>query len=702
MSKKFGRYELIERISFGGMAEVYLGKSGGIEGFEKVMAIKRMLPNLTEDADFVTMFIDEARISAQLTHNNIGQVFEFGKCDDHYFIAMEYIQGLDLRTVHKVFFNSAQPMPVNVVLRMIRDVCNGLDYAHSKLDAAGNPMNIVHRDISPQNIIVSYDGAVKVIDFGIAKALDRATQTQGGQIKGKFGYMSPEHAEGGKVDGRSDLFSLGILTFELLTNKPLFQGNTAINTLQNVLKAIVPPIPDLNPMVDDALEAIIRKALARSPDDRFQSAEEMQSALEEYVVAARHSFSNKQLSNWMKETFAAKFKQANELLSKAASVTPAPVTAEEDLQPSASVPGKPQDTSGERHTSLSPDILAELESINNPVVDQSAMPPDDPPPDPILAEDAAALVADMMPATSEIDDEPTVLDSDKNAALLAQLMAANAGDGAADLAAETSGADLGEDGDLSSTRPQDPPPAVKEHEQEAAPAPEEPHAEPETQAPPVVQEPSSPRSIKPEPARMPGEIQEAGKNKTGGGGKFAALLFVLILLLGAGGGVAYWVLAGPGSGGGEAAREPVPEPVKEPAAESDKVSVPEPAPEPPPEPVVKEPVPEPVVKEPVPEPVKEPVPEPVKKATADPVKNHAAAPARPRRARKPGYLVVVTPKQSKIVVDGKDTGRKTPVAPSNPLSLGPGRHKVRLEAEGKSTEYRVVIKSGETAKLVVR
>jgi hypothetical protein len=248
---------------------------------------------------------------------------------------------------------------------------------------------------------------------------------------------------------------------------------------------------------------------------------------------------------------------------------------------------------------------------------------------------------------------------------------------------------------------------VKEHEEEASPPPEEP---------------SSPRPIKPEPAKRPGEIQEAAKNKTGGGGKSAALVFVLFLLLGAGGGGAYWVLAGSGSGGDSAAREPDkarpeatqpavagpkkeesrprPEPVEEPAAESDKASVAEPVKEPAAEPV-KEPAPEPV-KEAAAEPVKEPAPEPVKEAAAEPVKKRAAAPARPRRARKPGYLVVVAPKPSKIVVDGKDTGRKTPVAPSNPLSLGPGRHKVRLEAEGKSTEYRVVIKSGETAKLVVR
>jgi len=702
VSKRFGRYDIVERISFGGMAEVCIGKSSGMEGFQKVLAIKRMLPSLTDDKDFVTMFIDEAKISAQLTHHNIGQIFEFGKCEDQYFIAMEYIQGLDLGTVHKHFHTDGKSMPVNVVLRVIQDACSGLNFAHHKEDMAGNPMNIVHRDISPQNLLISYDGIVKIIDFGIAKALDRATKTQGGQLKGKFSYMSPEHAEGGKVDGRADVFALGILMFETLTSQPLFQGNTAIHTLQKVIKAYVPPLKNLNPEVDEDLEAIIRKALARDPNDRYQTAEELQIAIFEYVVKTKQPFTNMQLSMWMKETFAEEFKEANERLSRAISAPPAPepeptpevepqedkqtpadaVEEDEDILTSAPPLAEPapEGMTEERFTRLAPDLLEELEAQKAAADEEVApaeeepqaeedspfeeaepteeeAPPEEPEP-PEEVEPPEEMEPAEEAAPPEPDPPPEQVPDLDAAALVADMMPAVTDEEEATVL----------DTDYNASMLADLMAAKKTGEEEEPPEKDPPVEEPPGKAekleepPPVAPPPAAPT---PAPAEAPAPAPK----EAGGSGKLKALIIVVILLLGAGGAAAYWFLAGSGQNGGDAEKDTSRPPTKE---------------------------------EPPPPPAKEEPPPPPPKEAARPAKKHRAAASRPSRSRKPGYLIVVAAKPSRIFVDGKDTGRKTPVAPSNPLTLSPGRHKVRLVSGDKSSEHRVVIRTGKTSKLINR
>ena len=220
----FGKYYLLERINVGGMAEVFKAKAFGVEGFERLVAVKRILPNIAEDEEFITMFIDEAKIAVQLQHANIAQIFDLGKVEDSYFIALEYVYGKDLRAIFDHLRKVSDRMPTAQVCYVMMQVCEGLDYAHNKRDAQGRDLNLVHRDVSPQNVLVGYEGEIKLVDFGIAKAAGKASKTQAGILKGKFGYMSPEQVRGLPVDRRSDVFAVGICLYELLTGERLFVG----------------------------------------------------------------------------------------------------------------------------------------------------------------------------------------------------------------------------------------------------------------------------------------------------------------------------------------------------------------------------------------------------------------------------------------------------------------------------------------------
>ncbi|MCG3173194.1 MAG: Serine/threonine-protein kinase PknD [Myxococcota bacterium] len=300
----FGRYFLLDRLNVGGMAEVFLAKAFGAEGFEKLLAIKRILPNIAEDEEFRTMFIDEAKISVQLTHANIAQVFDMGNVDGNYFIAMEFIHGRDVRAIYDRCRKNGDIMPLGMACYMIARAAEGLDYAHRKKNARGEQLNIVHRDISPQNILVSYEGEVKVIDFGIAKATDKATKTQAGILKGKFGYMSPEQVRGYPLDRRSDLFSLGIVLYELITGERLFVGESDFETLEKVRNVEVMPPTTFNRKIPKDLEAIVMKMLAKDPDTRYQWCSEAAEALQRFMMLnTEFNFTRTDLANYMKQTF---------------------------------------------------------------------------------------------------------------------------------------------------------------------------------------------------------------------------------------------------------------------------------------------------------------------------------------------------------------------------------------------------------------
>jgi serine/threonine protein kinase len=300
----FGKYLLLERVNVGGMAEVFVAKSYGVEGFERVLAIKRILPTMAEDEEFIGMFIDEARISAELTHTNVVHIFELGKQDNSYYLAMEYVSGKDVRAVQEYYRGKQRGMPVAQAAYIAAKMCEGLDYAHRKRDARGAELNIVHRDVSPQNILLSYEGEVKIIDFGIAKASNRSQHTEAGILKGKFGYMSPEQVQGRPIDRRSDIFAAGVLLYEMLTGERLFTGESDFSTLEKVRAAVVPTPSKLNPDIPPELERVMLKALAREPDDRYAWASDLQEDLQQFLVEGDALFSAKQLSAFLKEAFA--------------------------------------------------------------------------------------------------------------------------------------------------------------------------------------------------------------------------------------------------------------------------------------------------------------------------------------------------------------------------------------------------------------
>ena len=300
----FGKYLLVDRIAVGGMAEVYTAKSFGVEGFEKILAIKRILPTMAEDQDFIQMFINEAKIAGQLTHANICPIYELGKIGESHYIAMEYVWGKDLLQIMNRFRKMRKQMPPSMAAWIVAKMCEGLDYAHRKKDRSGKPLTIIHRDVSPQNCLVSYEGQVKMIDFGIAKAASNTTKTQAGVLKGKFGYMSPEQVRGLPVDHRSDIFAVGTCLYEMLTTERLFVGESDFSTLEKVRNAQVPPLSLQVPDVPKELEQIVMKALSRDVDDRWQTAADMQEALQRFIARERPPFGTSKVAAWMRTAFA--------------------------------------------------------------------------------------------------------------------------------------------------------------------------------------------------------------------------------------------------------------------------------------------------------------------------------------------------------------------------------------------------------------
>ncbi|MCA9538092.1 MAG: protein kinase [Myxococcales bacterium] len=299
----FGKYILLERISVGGMAEVFKAKAFGVEGFARCVAIKRILPHLAEDPRFVEMFINEARVAVQLNHANIAQVYELGRHENDHYIAMEYISGKDLLSLHQYARRTGDRLPVPLAVYVAAKVSEGLGYAHRKTGPDGQPLGIIHRDISPQNVLLSYEGAIKLIDFGIAKARIHSHQTQAGVLKGKFGYMSPEQITGKAVDQRSDIFALGTVVHEMLTGERLFFGDNDFLTLEKVRAAQVEPPSRYNPDVPPVLDEIILRALARDPGARYQSASQLADDLARYLHTSGNGVSSKAMTEWMRSRF---------------------------------------------------------------------------------------------------------------------------------------------------------------------------------------------------------------------------------------------------------------------------------------------------------------------------------------------------------------------------------------------------------------
>ncbi len=294
------KYEIIKRIGTGGMAEVFKASSTSVEGFQKLVAIKRVLPSLTENERFVRMFLDEAKIALPLSHTNIVQTFDLGMADETYFIVMEYVECATLKDVINTLQKEGSRLGIAEACYVALEILKGLDYAHNKTDADGESLNIVHRDISPPNILISRSGEVKITDFGLAKAKSQAELTDPGVVKGKFGYLSPEAAHGEDIDCRTDIFAVGILLWEMLTGQRLFLGESDYETLELVREADIPPVASRGRRVPDSLQDILDGALAKHPDNRYGTARRLGEHLAEFLYARGEPVTSFQLRPYVR------------------------------------------------------------------------------------------------------------------------------------------------------------------------------------------------------------------------------------------------------------------------------------------------------------------------------------------------------------------------------------------------------------------
>ena len=305
---RLGSYEIVRKLARGGMAELFLARTLGPEGFEKLVVLKKILPSHSENPKFVRLFLDEAKLAATLDHPHIAHVYDMGKVDGHYFFTMEYVHGQDVRTAMRRAARMDRKFPIDHAVQIARNVAAALHYAHERRRADGTLLDIVHRDVSPSNVIVSYDGSVKLVDFGVAKAATSTVKTRTGTLKGKISYMSPEQAKGAPIDRRSDIFSLGIVLWELVTTQRLFKADNDLATIQMIINSKPTPPTQLRAECPNELERILLRALATNVDARYQTAEQMQLDLDELAREQKLNQSTVSLRTFMHEMFADEIK----------------------------------------------------------------------------------------------------------------------------------------------------------------------------------------------------------------------------------------------------------------------------------------------------------------------------------------------------------------------------------------------------------
>lgn len=320
--QSFGEYWLLERLAVGGMAEIFKAKQTGARGFEKIIVIKKILQHLSEDPEFVEMFEDEAKIAARLTQQNIIQIYELGEVNNQLYIAMEYVDGKNLRDLTRAIQGKNLHLSIEQCVFIVTEVLKGLDYAHRKSDSSGVPLDIVHRDMSPQNIIVSYEGEVKILDFGIAKAASKISKTEAGVLKGKFSYMSPEQASGRPIGQTSDIYACGVILHELLTSERLFRSKSDMETLEKVKAGVVLPPSEKNELIPPELDRIVLKALAKDESRRYQTASEMMLDLNRFAFDQKYTYSSQDLAAFLKSLFADSIQEENDRLRSALAKIP--------------------------------------------------------------------------------------------------------------------------------------------------------------------------------------------------------------------------------------------------------------------------------------------------------------------------------------------------------------------------------------------
>jgi serine/threonine-protein kinase len=361
--EQFGKYLLLEKVAAGGMAEIYLAKSSAANGLNKFFAIKRILPQFSNNEDFVSMFKEEAKVCINLNHSNVVSIFDFGIENSQFFLVMDYVEGRNLRQIINELKKSNKSFTIDQALYLVKEAAAGLDHAHRCVDATtGKPLNITHRDMSPQNVMVSYEGEIKVIDFGIAKAETEAEDTKAGTLKGKFSYMSPEQAEGQPIDPRTDVFALGIVLWELLANDRLFTGSNEAAILRKVRDCQVPPIRKINPTVPAELERIVMKALAKDRNVRYQTAANFHRDLNRFLNTQYPDFSPQDFSVFIKDSFKTSFLEAREKL-----VTYGKIAMQD---PSAIlIPTQPTPVKAPPIVTTSPNVLAASAPATVPIPD---------------------------------------------------------------------------------------------------------------------------------------------------------------------------------------------------------------------------------------------------------------------------------------------------------------------------------------------
>lgn len=313
--ERFGKYILLEKLASGGMAEIYLAKSLGAQGINKFLAVKRILPQFCELPEFKEMFREEANVSVNLRHSNVVPIFDFGEERNQLYLVMDYVEGRNLRQILNELKKQQVQFSVEQICYVIREAAAGLDHAHRCIDGStGRPLNIIHRDISPQNIMVSYEGEVKIIDFGIAKAATQIEATKAGTLKGKFGYMSPEQSEGHELDVRTDIFALGIVLWELLANDRLFTGSSEAAILRKIRECQIPPIRKINPNVSPELEKIVNKVLAKDPSLRYQTASALHKDLNRFLNTLYPDFNAQDFAIFIKNAFSQAYQESKRKL----------------------------------------------------------------------------------------------------------------------------------------------------------------------------------------------------------------------------------------------------------------------------------------------------------------------------------------------------------------------------------------------------
>ncbi len=303
--ERFGKYVLLEKLASGGMAEVYLAKNSGANGVSKFVAIKRILPQYSDNEEFIEMFKEEAKIAVNLNHSNVVHIHEFGIERNQFYLVMEYVEGRNLRQILNELKKKANHFQVDQIVYIIKEVSAGLDHAHRCLDGTtGKPLNITHRDMSPQNVMISFEGEIKIIDFGIAKAENQLEATKAGTLKGKFGYMSPEQADGQNIDLRTDVFSLGIVLWELLAKDRLFSGSSEAAILRKIRESNIPSLRKIDPSIHPELDKIVSKALAKDKNLRYQTSAALHRDLNRFLNTHYPEFSPQDFSVFIKHAFA--------------------------------------------------------------------------------------------------------------------------------------------------------------------------------------------------------------------------------------------------------------------------------------------------------------------------------------------------------------------------------------------------------------